>query len=197
VALANPRAGDSFTPALATVGAGVSVAVRLSEMFHLELALSVDFGFGSSDLGRLGVIFETNPISFDSLTVTTIGTAPSVVLLMDWAGLGLVYDHRWDSVISSAAGATPETFDNDGGALGLRLLGGLWLRATGLRVVWEFDWYFRDGRGGKPAFLTSLRLDGGAIALIGSYESLYAISGASVPYARRIASVSIGFQSVF
>lgn len=197
VALGDPRSGRGFTPLLARLGLGVSFAFEVHPLIDVEVGLDGGIGFGSSALDNLNQVFNSKELRFNSGTLITGNIGAHAAALMDWVGLGLTYEHRIDSVSITTIGQPVETFDRNGGALGVSIFGGFGLRSTELRLLGELTFYTRAAYADELAFRLGLRVDVGVVCIRGYFDSHFSVAGPGIPYSRRTALASVGFQSTY
>jgi len=194
ITLRDPGTGVEHRPMMASIGAGLDVVLDLSPAFGLELGFAARGSFASTALE------QAVSLSLDQLNVQT-GTAfvfelqPTVTLLSEYLGIGIVSDFRWDTVGITSANTGLVSTKSSGGAGGLRLLAGLGVLERDMSLVFTLDWMFIATQ--ATALRAALQADIGPFVLVGSYRQHYRLGAATEAYVADDIQLTLGYRSVF
>jgi len=190
----DPATGAEHRPLIASLGAGLDVALALSDGLALELGLSARGSFASTAMGQAATA-SLDELETETGSAIVIELEPTAILLSQYVGAGFVVGVRWDTigVTSLANGLT--SHETSGAAGGLRLVFGLGLLERELRLVGHLDYLFIGTD--ATVLRAGVQADLGPLLVAGGYRQYFRLGGASQAWVMDELQLTFGYRGAF
>ena len=190
----DPATKAEHRPLMASIGMGLDVVLELSPAFGLEFGLAGRGSFASTALQQ-AVSLGLAELDIATGTAFVFEIEPSVTLLSEYLGIGMVADYRWDTIGITSATAGLVSTKSSGGAGGLRLLAGLGVLERDMRLLFTLDWMFVATE--STVIRASLQGEIGPFVLVGSYREHYRLGTTTEAYVADDLQLTLGYRMMF
>lgn len=190
----DPATGAEHRPLIASIGAGLDVALALSEDIALELGLSARGSFASTAMGQAATA-TLDELETETGSAVVIELEPTVALLSQYVGAGLVVGVRWDTIGVTSLENGLASHATSGAAAGLRLLLGLGLLERDLRLVGHVDYLFVGTE--ETVLRAGVQADLGPLLVSGDYRQHFRLGAPDQAWLVDELQLTLGYRGAF